>query len=66
MPTRSPLDGDVFADRQAVWRDRLAHPANRHTVVADQEGSVVAFAHLIFDDDQNWVRSSRTSTLLTM
>jgi|GEM_PF-178171 len=50
----SYLDGDILADRQAVWRDRLAHPANRHTVVAEQEGSVVGFAHLILDDDQRW------------
>lgn len=50
----SYLDGDVVADRRAVWVDRLAHPANRHTAVAEQEGSLIGFAHLIFDDDQRW------------
>jgi ribosomal protein S18 acetylase RimI-like enzyme len=48
------LDGEVFADRRAVWSDRLAHPANRYTVVAQQDGALVGFAHLIFDDDPRW------------
>ena len=50
----SYLDGEVLADRQAVWRDRLAYGAHRHTLVAEHEDAVVGFAHLILDDDQRW------------
>src|SRR6266478_3896315 len=49
------LDGDVFADRAAVWTDRLTQPgAKQHTVVAEHDGDVVGFAHTILDDDPTW------------
>ena len=48
------LDGDVFADRLAVWTDRLRTPdPRRHTIVAE-DGSLVGFANTIFDDDPTW------------
>src|SRR5712691_860050 len=49
------LDGDVFADRLAVWTDRLTQPCSKqYTIVADLDDSVVGFAHTILDEDPKW------------
>ena len=49
------LDGDVLADRRAVWTDRLSQPSTNHfTVVAERDGEMVGFAHTILDDDPDW------------
>lgn len=49
------LDGDVDADRAAVWTDRLGVAPDRwETVVAEQEGVVVGFVHTILDEDPTW------------
>jgi ribosomal protein S18 acetylase RimI-like enzyme len=49
------LDGDVFADRLAVWRERLAEPRrDRFTVVAELRESVAGFVHMVLDDDPAW------------
>lgn len=49
------LDGEVGADRLAVWSKRLAHPRpNDCTIVAERDGRIVAFAHTIFDADPRW------------
>lgn len=46
------LDGDVFADRLAVWTERLTQlGSNTHTIVAELDGTVVGFAHTILDRD---------------
>jgi ribosomal protein S18 acetylase RimI-like enzyme len=46
------LDADVVADRLAVWTDRLSHPpTDRHTIVAEDDESVLGFAHTILDAD---------------
>lgn len=51
----SYLDGDIGADRLAVWTDRLVrHDADRLTLVADQDGVVVGFVHMILDEDSTW------------
>jgi ribosomal protein S18 acetylase RimI-like enzyme len=53
----SYLDGDVVADRMAEWSGRLcgSRPAaGRHTVVADLDGDVTGFAHVILDADPAW------------
>ena len=51
----SYLDGDVVSERVAVWTERLgAARRDTCTVVADDEGEVVGFAHTIFDDDPEW------------
>lgn len=48
----SYLDGDVHADRRAVWTERLAHPdPAADTVVAVEAGRLVGFVHTILDDD---------------
>lgn len=49
------LDGDVEADRRGVWTERLAQPdPGEYTIVASLDGVVVAFIHVIFDDDSTW------------
>ena len=49
------LDGDVLTDRMAVWADRLSRPGpDRHTVVADLDGTIAGFAHTILDADPTW------------
>lgn len=49
------LDGDVHADRLAVWTERLgAGDAQSHTVLAEADGDLVGFAHTVFDADPVW------------
>ena len=51
----SYLDGDVVADRQEVWRSRLAEPSSSHfTLVARHGDEVLGFAHTIVDEDPTW------------
>ena len=48
------LDGDVVADRLAVWSELLAEPdPRRHTLVAE-DGLLVGFANTLFDHDREW------------
>ena len=48
------LDGDVVADRLAVWTDRLrVHDPRRCTILAE-DGNLVGFANTVFDDDPSW------------
>jgi ribosomal protein S18 acetylase RimI-like enzyme len=48
------LDGDLPADRRTVWSARLAAPAGTHTVVAEQDGRLLGFVHVVFDADPTW------------
>jgi len=49
------LDSDVFADRLAVWTERLAQPwRDAFTIVAERDGEVVGLAHTILDDHPKW------------
>ena len=48
------LDGDVFADRLAVWTDLLREPNPRRCTILAEDGSLVGFAHTVFDDDPTW------------
>jgi ribosomal protein S18 acetylase RimI-like enzyme len=49
------LDGDVVADRLAIWTDRLAAADSRClTIVAEDQQRLVGFAHVVFDDDPRW------------
>ncbi|MDW5323686.1 GNAT family N-acetyltransferase [Plantactinospora sp. KLBMP9567] len=53
--TDSYLDGDVFADRLAVWSARLADPAPHGvTVLAEVAGEFAGFVHVVLDDDVRW------------
>jgi GNAT superfamily N-acetyltransferase len=48
------LDGDVLSDRRAVWSARLAAPAGAETVLAERDGRLEGFVHVVFDDDARW------------
>lgn len=49
------LDGEVDADRLAVWTRRLREPDRPgQTIVAEVGGGLVAFAHTVFEDDPRW------------
>jgi GNAT superfamily N-acetyltransferase len=49
------LDGDVAADRQAVWTERLGQPdPGRFTILAEDGDVLVGFAHTIFGEDVTW------------
>jgi GNAT superfamily N-acetyltransferase len=48
------LDGDVAADRRAVWSARLAAPAGTHTVVAEEDDRLVGFVHVVLGADPAW------------
>jgi GNAT superfamily N-acetyltransferase len=46
------LDGDIFAERLAVWSERLANLDRRpFTVIAEELGEMIGFAHTIPDHD---------------
>lgn len=49
------LDGDLLADRLAVWRARLgqARPET-DTTLAERRGALVGFVHVILDADPVW------------
>lgn len=48
------LDGDVFADRRAVWSRRLASGADTFTLIAEDDAGTAGFVHVVFDDDERW------------
>lgn len=50
------LDGDVVADRRSVWSARLQQPQPaRSTILAEEHnGTLVGFAHVIFEADPRW------------
>src|SRR5437588_2342028 len=48
------LDGDVVADRLAVWRQRLSKPDANHCTILAEDGQLVGFAHVVFDHDSTW------------
>lgn len=54
------LDGDVVADRRAVWSARLADPAPdvaaiaAATIVAEDDRGLAGFVHVVLDEDPRW------------
>jgi GNAT superfamily N-acetyltransferase len=48
------LDGDVTADRRSVWAARLAAPSNSETILAERDGQLIGFIHVVFDADPRW------------
>jgi ribosomal protein S18 acetylase RimI-like enzyme len=48
------LDGNVVADRLAVWTDRLREPDPRRCTILAEGVSLVGFANTIFDHDPTW------------
>ena len=51
------LDGDVFAERRAVWAERLAAHRSRGGAArscVEGDGRLLGFSHVMFDDDPTW------------
>jgi ribosomal protein S18 acetylase RimI-like enzyme len=49
------LDGDVVADRLAVWTCQLRErDPLHHTIIAENGCGLIGFAHTAFDDDPTW------------
>jgi ribosomal protein S18 acetylase RimI-like enzyme len=49
------LDGDVAADRRAVWTERFAEPDPlRYTLLAEDDDELIGFAHTVFENDSSW------------
>jgi RimJ/RimL family protein N-acetyltransferase len=48
------LDGDVVADRLAVWTERLREPDPRRCTILAEDGGLAGFANTFFDDDPTW------------
>jgi predicted N-acetyltransferase YhbS len=48
------LDGDVVADRLAVWTDRLREPDPQRCTILAEDGSLVGFASTVFAEDTTW------------
>lgn len=53
--TAAYLDGPIEAERQALWRERLACPDPMRTVwLLEQDGALCGFACLELDADPQW------------
>jgi ribosomal protein S18 acetylase RimI-like enzyme len=48
------LDGDVLADRLAVWTARLSEPDPLRFTILAVDGGVVGFANTLLEDDPTW------------
>lgn len=48
------LDGDVLADRLAVWTRRLRDPDPRRCTILAENDDLVAFANTFLDDDTTY------------
>lgn len=49
------LDGDLVADRRALWQDRFVQPAAQQNIlVAELNGTLVGFACSFGSHDANW------------
>jgi ribosomal protein S18 acetylase RimI-like enzyme len=48
------LDGDVLADRVAVWTARLSEADPRRCTILAVEDGVIGFANTFFEDDPTW------------
>ena len=49
------LDGDLYADRLAVWAERMSrNDGGSFTVLATHQDRSVGFAHVIVDADATW------------
>lgn len=48
------LDGDIEADRRKVWAERLGTPGGTATILAEYDGELAGFVHVMFDKDPRW------------
>ncbi|SBT46603.1 GNAT family N-acetyltransferase [Micromonospora auratinigra] len=50
----SYLDGDLETDRRSVWSARLAASTHSATLLAEHDGRLVGFVHVVLDEDPRW------------
>jgi GNAT superfamily N-acetyltransferase len=48
------LDGDLLTERRTAWSSRLAAHEGTRTIVAERDGDLVGFVHVVFDADPRW------------
>ena len=49
------LDGDLDADRLAAWTSKVSRDPRAHfTLIAEQGGRAIGFAHVMLDADPRW------------
>ena len=48
------LDGDIAAERRAVWEERLAASTGSATILAEEDDQLVGFVHVMLDRDPDW------------
>lgn len=48
------LDGDVLSDRLGVWSERLRQPGPDARTIVAEDGRLVGFAHVVFDEHPTW------------
>ena len=48
------LDGEVVADRLAVWTDRLREPDPRRVTILAEDDGLIGFANTFLDNDPMW------------
>jgi ribosomal protein S18 acetylase RimI-like enzyme len=48
------LDGDIHADRLAVWSGRLADGTGSATFLAEDGTDPLGFVHVVLDEDEHW------------
>jgi ribosomal protein S18 acetylase RimI-like enzyme len=48
------LDGDIETERRTTWAERLAVPGHTETILAEDDGQLVGFVHVMLDADPRW------------
>jgi GNAT superfamily N-acetyltransferase len=48
------LDGDIEIDRREIWAQRLGDQAGTATILAEYDGQLAGFVHVMFDHDSRW------------
>jgi GNAT superfamily N-acetyltransferase len=48
------LDGDLLGERRQVWSARLASPVGTATFIAERDGRLAGFVHVVLDADPHW------------
>jgi len=58
------LDGDLDADRLAVWTERMnSHDGEHFTLLAEHRDGPVGFVHVVLDADCTWAERASPGLL---
>jgi ribosomal protein S18 acetylase RimI-like enzyme len=52
--SRHYLDGDLDAERLAVWTERMSNGGEQFTLIAELDRLAVGFVHVVLDADHAW------------